>query len=116
MAVASSAISKNVDFIVDALELRAYFHVILTADEVKQAKPHPEIFEKAAHKLGLVPADCVVIEDSFVGIEAAKRAGMKCVAVASTFPAPELRAHTHADLVVQTLEALNLQKLRKLFS
>ena len=102
MAVASSAISKNVDFIVDALELRAYFHVILTADEVKQAKPHPEIFEKAAHK--------------FVGIEAAKSAGMKCVAVASTFPAPELRAHTHADLVVQTLEALNLQKLRKLFS
>jgi beta-phosphoglucomutase-like phosphatase (HAD superfamily) len=58
----------------------------------------------------------VVIEDSFVGIEAAKRAGMKCVAVASTFPAQELRAHTQADLVVQTLEALNLQKLRELFS
>jgi len=116
LAVASSAISKNVDFIVDALELRAYFHIILTADEVTQAKPHPEIFEKAAHKLGLAPADCVVIEDSFVGIEAAKRAGMKCVAVASTFPAQELRAHTQADLVVQTLEALNLQKLRELFS
>jgi HAD superfamily hydrolase (TIGR01509 family) len=116
MAVASAAMSKNVNFIVDALNLRAYFHVILTADEVTQAKPHPEIFEKTAHKLGLVAADCVALEDSFVGIEAAKRAGMKCVAVASTFPAQELRACTQADLVVQTLEALNLQKLRKLFS
>ena len=116
MAVASSAMSKNVNFIIDALKLRAYFHVILSGDGVTQAKPHPEIFEKTAHKLGLVPSDCVVIEDSFVGIEAAKRAGMKCVAVASTFPAQELRARTQADLVVQTLEALNLQKLQKLFS
>jgi beta-phosphoglucomutase family hydrolase len=116
MAVASSAISKNVNFIVDALGLRAYFHVILSGDEVTQGKPHPEIFEKTAHKLGLVPAGCVAIEDSFVGIEAAKRAGMKCVAVATTFPAQELRAHTQADLVVQALEALNVQKLRKLFS
>jgi len=115
VALASAAMSKNVDFILDALRLRPYFHVILTADEVKQGKPHPEIFAKTAHKLGLPPTVCVVIEDSFVGIEAAKRAGMKCVAVASTFPASELRAHTQADLVVQTLEALSLQKLRELF-
>ncbi len=115
VALASSAMSKNVDFILDALKLRPYFHVILTCDEVAQGKPHPEIFAKTAHKLGLPPADCVVIEDSFAGIESAKRAGMKCVAVASTFPAPELRAHTQADLVIQTLEALNLQKLRELF-
>ena len=115
VALASAAMSKNVDFILDALRLRPYFHVILTADEVKQGKPHPEIFAKTAHKLGLPPTVCVVIEDSFVGIAAAKRAGMKCVAVASTFPASELRAHTQADLVVQTLEALSLQKLRELF-
>jgi beta-phosphoglucomutase-like phosphatase (HAD superfamily) len=87
----------------------------LTGDEITQSKPHPEIFAKTAQKLGLLPADCVAIEDSFAGIEAAKRAGMKCVAVASTFPAPELAAHTKADLVIETLEALNLQKLRQLF-
>ena len=115
MAVASSAMSKNVNFIVDALKLRPYFHVIVSGDEVTQAKPHPEIFATTAHKLGLVPADCVVIEDSFVGIEAAKRAGMKCVAVASTFPSKELQTQTHADLVIPNLEALNLQKLRGLF-
>jgi beta-phosphoglucomutase-like phosphatase (HAD superfamily) len=116
VALASAAMSKNVFFILDALELRSRFQVILTADEISQNKPHPEIFTKTAQKLGVCPTDCVVIEDSFVGIEAAKRAGMKCVAVASTFPATELRAHTQADLVTQTLEAVDLKKLRELFA
>jgi len=115
VALASAAMSKNVFFIVDALKLRSRFHVILTADEISQNKPDPAIFTKTAQKLGLAPSLCVVIEDSFVGIEAAKRAGMKCVAVASTFPAPELRAHTPADLVVQTLEEIDLQELGRLF-
>jgi len=115
VALASAAMSKNVNFILDALKLRPYFHVVLTNDEITQSKPHPEIFLKTAKKLGLPPAACVALEDSFAGIEAAKRAGMKCVAVASTFPAPELRARTQADLVIQTLEELNLQKLRQLF-
>jgi len=116
VALASAAMSKNVFFIVDALNLRARFHAILTADEISQSKPDPEIFTKTAQKLGLSPSVCVVIEDSFVGIEAAKRAGMKCVAVASTFPAPELRARTQADLVIQSLEELDLERLQGLFS
>jgi HAD superfamily hydrolase (TIGR01509 family) len=116
VALASAAISKNVNFILEALKLRPFFHVILTSDEITQSKPHPEIYAKTAQKLGLLPPHCVAIEDSFVGIEAAKRAGMKCVAVASTFTAPELRAHAHADLVIQNLEALNLLKLRQLFT
>ena len=115
VGLASAAISKNVNFILDALKLRPFFQVVLTCDEVVHSKPHPEIFEKTAHKLAVPPAHCVVIEDSFVGIEGAKRAGMKCVAVASTFLASELRASTEADLIVQTLEVLNLQKLRELF-
>jgi len=115
VALASAAMSKNVIFILDALKLRPFFHVILTGDEITQSKPHPEIYTKTAQKLGLLPADCVALEDSFAGIEAAKRAGMKCVAVASTFSESELRAHAPADLVIQSLEALNLQKLRQLF-
>jgi len=102
-------------FILDALKLRRCFDVVLTADEITQNKPHPEIYEKTAQKLGILPAACVVIEDSFAGIEAAKGAGMKCVAVASTFPATELRAHTQADLIVNRLEALELENLRGLF-
>ena len=115
VALASAAIRKNVFFILDVLKLRQCFDAVLTADEITHSKPHPEIYEKTAQKLGLLPGASVVIEDSFAGIEAAKGAGMKCVAVASTFPAAELRAHTHADLVIESLEALQLEDLRGLF-
>jgi HAD superfamily hydrolase (TIGR01509 family) len=115
MAVASSAMSANVDFIVDRLELRPYMQAILTGDEVSHAKPDPEIYLKTAAKLGVEPAACVAFEDSFVGIEAAERAGMKCIGVASTFPAEDLRRETHADLVVPGFEAVSLPTLRGLF-
>jgi beta-phosphoglucomutase-like phosphatase (HAD superfamily) len=63
--------------------------------------------------MGLDPAACVAFEDSFVGLESARRAGMKCVAIASTFPLAELE--THADLAVQSFEDLRLERLRRLF-
>jgi beta-phosphoglucomutase-like phosphatase (HAD superfamily) len=107
--------SKNVFFLLDALKLRQRFDVVLTEDEITHNKPHPEIYDKTAQKLGIPPAACVAIEDSFTGIEAAKGAGMKCVAVASTFPAAELRARTQADLVVESLKGLKLEILRELF-
>lgn len=116
MAVASSAMTKNVEFIVEALGLRPYLRAIVTGDEVSHPKPDPEIYLKTAQKLGLAPSACVAFEDSFVGVEAAKRAGMKCVGIASTFPARELRAQTRADLVVLSFEELNLEVLRRLFS
>jgi len=115
MAVASSAMTKNVDFVVDVLELRPYFTIIVSGDEVSRAKPDPEIYLKTAKKLKLAAAECVAFEDSFVGIESAKRAAMKCVGIASTFPAEELRAQTPADLVVSGFEDLSLARLRALF-
>ena len=68
MAVASSAMSKNVEFIVDALGFRRYFAYLVTGDEVTHPKPDPEIYLKAAEHLGLKPARCVAFEDSFVGV------------------------------------------------
>jgi beta-phosphoglucomutase len=115
MAVASSAMLQNVEFIADALELRPYFHCLVSGDEVSHSKPDPEIYTYTAAKLGIEPARCVAIEDSFVGVESARRAGMKCVAIASTFPLEELRRQTQADLVVKGFEELNLATLRKLF-
>ncbi len=115
MAVASAAMTKNVDFLISALGLRDYFREMLSADDISHPKPHPEIFLKAAGKLGVAPASCAVIEDSFVGIEAAKLAGMKCLAVASTFSAEELRRQTHADLIVPNLAGVSFQTLRGLF-
>ncbi len=114
MAVASSAMTKNVEFVVDALGFRRYFRCLVSGDEVARPKPDPEIYLKTAEKLGLHPASCVAFEDSFVGIESARRAGMKCVAIASTFPLEALR--TSADLAVLSFEELSLGRLRELFS
>lgn len=115
MAVASSAMRKNVEFAVDALGLRAYFRLLVSGDEVAHPKPHPEIYLTAAQKLGARPEDCAAFEDSFVGIESAKGAGMKCVAIASTFPIEELKTQTQADLVVSSFEELSLEIVRKIF-
>ncbi len=115
MAVASSAMTKNVEFIVDALGFRSYFRCLVTGDEVSHPKPDPEIYLRTACKLGVKPASCVTFEDSFVGVESAKRAGMKCVAIASTFPTDELREQTRADLVVKSFAELSLSGLRQLW-
>jgi HAD superfamily hydrolase (TIGR01509 family) len=115
MAVASSAPPENVHFIVDALKLRPNFRSVLTGAEVTHPKPHPEIYLKSAAKLGVEPARCVAFEDSFTGLESASRAGMKVVAIASTFPRAELKAHGHADLIVDSFEELSLGSLRQLF-
>jgi len=115
LAVASSAMQKNVDFVVDALGFRKYFKIIVSGDDVSCPKPDPEIYIKAARLLGVKPEDCVAFEDSFVGIESAKGAGMKCVAIASTFPIDELKEQTHADLVVQGFMELSVDILRQLF-
>ncbi len=81
---------------------------IVTAEDVKAKKPAPDIFLAAARKLSLAPVNCVVIEDAINGIQAAKAAGMGCVAVAQTFPAERLGA---ADLVRPTLAQVSLQDL-----
>jgi beta-phosphoglucomutase len=115
MAVASSAMRKNVDFVVDALGFRDYFSYVVSGDEVSIPKPDPEIYLKAAQQLGFDAAHCVAFEDSFIGIESAKSAGMKCVAIASSFPVEELGAQTDADLAVRGFKELNVAALRGLF-
>lgn len=115
MAVASSAMGKNVDFVLDVLKLRPYFKSIVSGDEVSHPKPDPEIYLKTMERLKLAPEKGVAFEDSFVGIESAKRAALKCVGIASTFSVEELRRQTRADLVVNGFEELSLARLRDLF-
>ena len=115
MAVASSAMKKNVDFVVEALKLGSYFQSVVSGDEVRRPKPDPEIYLLAAEHLAVSPSRSVAFEDSFVGIDAVVRAGMKCVAIASTFSEQQLRAETQAHLVVRSFEELSLIRLRQLF-
>ncbi|HEV2500617.1 MAG TPA: HAD family phosphatase [Terriglobia bacterium] len=115
MAVASSGIRSNVEFMVDVLDIRSFFQFLITGDDVRAHKPDPEIYLKAAVSLGAEPSQCVAFEDSFAGIGAVKNAGMKCVAIASTFLSDELRRRTQADLIVPGFEELSLETLRSLF-
>jgi HAD superfamily hydrolase (TIGR01509 family) len=113
MAVASSAVRTNIEFVVDALGYRPYFRTMVSGDEVTHPKPDPEIYLKAADHLGIDPANAVAFEDSYVGIGAVKNAGIKCVAIASTFPIE--RIEPLADLAIPSFEDINLEKLRALF-
>ena len=79
MAIGSAAIPFNIDFVLDNLFIRHYFQTIVSADDVKISKPHPETFLRAAVGMGVSPADCVVFEDAPKGVEAALLAGMSCI-------------------------------------
>ena len=108
--VASSAPQENIDFLMDELGLRPYF-VALCASHSLPGKPDPTLFLQAAGILELPPERCIVIEDSLAGVEAARRAGMKCIAVATTNP---LEALGGADLAVERLDRLSFDAFEKL--
>ena len=110
-AVASSAPQANVDVLLTELELHGYFQAEISAAKLK-GKPDPAVFLLAAEKLGVDPHDCLVIEDAIPGVEAAKRAGCKCVAVLTTNPAEAL---SKADLIVKDLSFFSENHLKNLF-
>ena len=107
-AIASSAPEENVEMIVDELGIRRYFQALVPAADLP-GKPDPTVFVVAAGQIGLPPEQCLVIEDSVAGIEAAGRAGMKCLAVTTTYPAAALGG---AGLIVQDLDALSPHQFR----
>lgn len=103
-AVASSADRIKVEANLAKVGLPiADWPTVITAEDVERRKPHPDIFLAAAARLGIAPARCTVIEDAVNGIAAAKAAGMRCVAVATTFPATALAA---ADVVRPAIAAV----------
>lgn len=100
-ALVSSAPYGNIDLILGSLGVEGDFDVIVGEEDVTQGKPNPEGFLLAARRLGVPPAECVVIEDAPGGVEAAKRGGMLCVGVVGGRPRETLAS---ADLVVESLE------------
>lgn len=101
----------NVTFILDGLKLRPSFDAVVDGGEVVKGKPDPETFLRLADKLKARPQDCVVFEDSLLGEEAARRAGMKVVAVTTSHRADEFRA---AALAVRDFRGLATATVRTL--
>ncbi len=103
-AIGSSTERANLDLLLDLMDLRKFFEVIVSGEEVIHGKPDPAIFLLAAERLGLPPLDCLVIEDALVGIEAARRAGMTVLGVATTEPIEALQG---ADATAANLEGID---------
>jgi beta-phosphoglucomutase len=91
IAMATSAPTVNVDFVFEHTGLRKYFHQIIDASMIKEGKPSPEIYLKSSEVLKLPVSNCLVFEDSFHGIESARRAHMKVMGVATTHASVELK-------------------------
>ena len=119
LAVASGALREEIEMNLQGIGLRNCFQIIVSAEDVAEGKPHPEIFIKALRELnrmsvGKEPirsSECLVVEDSKEGILAAHRAGIKCLAVSNSHPAGELKA----EAVVRSLEEVDISFLESLF-
>ena len=112
-AIASSAPPENVKIITEGLGIEKYFDAIACGREVTEGKPSPQIFLLAAEKLEAEPAGCIVIEDAVAGVAGAKRAGMKCIAVANSHSRDKLK---EADLIVTSLKSVSVDDLTKLYN
>lgn len=97
IAVGSSGMRHNVEFVLRACGIEHYFDAIADGDMITHAKPDPEVFLLAASLLGLKPEECFVFEDSYAGIEAARAAGMRVGVLATTFARD---THTDFDFLI----------------
>ena len=104
-SLASSGTPEKINFNLEQGKISNYFKIVTSAKEVKNGKPHPDLFLLSAKKLSLLPADCAVIEDSVSGIKAAKAAHMVAIAVTNTFDHSTLQ-DAGADIIVTRLNEL----------
>jgi len=108
-AVASSTSKKIINVILSRLGILQEFDVIISSEEVLQGKPEPDIFLETATRLNIDPANCIVVEDSTNGVNAAKRAGMKCIGFSNINSGNQNLSS--ADIIVNSFFDINLKKL-----
>jgi len=114
IALATSSGRERSEAIIRAAQIdEAHIAAWITGDDVDNPKPDPEVYHRTASKLSLFPKQCVVIEDSVAGLQAAKAASMQCIAVTNTFPGELLR---DADRIVDSLEDITMTLLYDLVS
>ena len=116
LAVASGALAPEIEIVLEHAGLRDYFAAIASASDGVRGKPAPDLYLLAMAKLrerlthAFDPAACIAIEDSQWGLQAARSAGLRCIAVTHTYPAADLAM---ADLVVDKLSDVTLSKIEE---
>jgi len=114
-AVASCGSKSRVHYILRQLNIHDQFAAIVTADDVQCGKPDPDIFRKAADRLGSPYSDLLVCEDAISGVQAAKAAGIKCLGIADHARADEL-LEAGAERVIANFASTSLPQLEELFA
>jgi beta-phosphoglucomutase len=115
IALASSASRHRAEYMLEELGLRPLFKAIVTGDDVVNGKPDPALFVLAAKGLAVKAANALVCEDAVAGVQAAKNAGMRCLAIASNGRGPVL-SKAGADMVIPDFTGIKLDELRTLFA
>ena len=117
LAICSGTLMTEIELILEEAKLRHYFKLIISAENVRKGKPHPEGFLLALKKLNkicknqIAEKQCIIIEDSLWGLQAAKAAGMHCIAVTNSYDAGQLSL---ADKIVDKLSDLTIDDLQQL--
>ena len=111
VAVATAAPNANIDFTLDGLDLRRHFEVVVGAFDVARGKPYPDGFLLAAERCGAAPERCIVFEDAPLGVEAARRAGMRCVVLTTTLPAEAFAEFDNVIAIAQDFAGLDIDAL-----
>jgi beta-phosphoglucomutase family hydrolase len=111
VAVGSSAPVENIDFVLEKLQIRDYFDVVVIAAMVQKAKPAPDIYLKSAELLNIEPGNCLVFEDALAGIAAARGAGMKVAGVATSLPKERL---TETDRIINDFTEITVDEIKQI--
>ena len=112
IALASSGAKEYINLVLDKFNIKKIFDVIVSGDDVKSGKPHPETYLITSEKLGVKPKKCLVLEDSTKGIESAKSAGCKCIAIIN--PYTPTQDNSKADIVLNSLNEITLDMVNSL--
>ena len=118
LAIGSGALRAEIIEILEYVGLRHHFDIIVSADDVENCKPDPEVYSKVLGHLNdsgsvqISAHECLVIEDSLSGIEAAHSAGMKCLAITNSYSTEDL---SKAELITDSLKSVTLAQIEDMF-
>lgn len=111
LGLASSSPSRVINLVLKILDIKGKFKAVVGTEEVKHGKPSPDIYLLAAKRIRVDPQDCLVIEDAKRGVQAAKAAGMLCIAITTTHSRKELIG---ADRIIDSFNQISVDDIKKL--
>ncbi|MDE3145447.1 MAG: HAD family phosphatase, partial [Bacteroidota bacterium] len=109
MVIATSGIPVNIEFMLQHIPIKKYFKSIINSTHISHGKPHPEIYQIAAKNLGFAPEKCIAFEDAVAGVQSAKAAGLKTIALTTTHQSEELK---QADKIVKDFTEVTMEMMQ----